>query len=90
MNYTSVVGSNNHGRHVIASSTPSQIVNHPVSGNYTNEEMSTFIYSPGFSYNPNVDVRSTFIVRGMENCYCDYVYVHSFRRDEPRWIFEAR
>jgi len=91
MNYTSRVRSTNHGSHVIASSRPSQIVTHPESGSYTNEEMSTFVYSPAFSYNANANVQSTFTVRGMEAC-CDFVYAYSFDyrgSNVPLWKFEA-
>jgi len=92
INYkVSMVGSNHTTRNVIASSTPSQIVNYPESGLYTNNELSTLVYSPGFSFNPSVNVRSTFTVRGMENC-CDYVYAYSFvlgNNSVPLWNLEA-
>jgi len=91
MNYTSRLGSTNPARHVIASSSPSQIVTHPESGSYIDEEMSTFVYSPGFSYNANANVQSTFSMRGMEAC-CDFVYAYSFDyrgSNVPLWKFEA-
>jgi len=90
MNYTAYVDGTSHGRHVIASDVPSEIVNHPESGSYTNDEMSTFIYSPGFSFNPSVNVRSTINARGLEAN--DYVYGYSLDLSDtniPWWNYEA-
>jgi len=92
MNYTAEVGWSNHGRHVIASDTPSQNVNHPESGSYTNNEMSTFVYAPGFQHNPNVNIRCMVNVKGLGGG--DFVLVYSLdldlTRNMTRWNREAR
>jgi len=93
MNYTTVIGSSSYGRHVIASDTPSQIVDHPESGTYTNNEMSTFVYAPGFQDNPNVDTRCRVNVKGLGGG--DDVWVYSLDSGfgtpyMPMWVLEAR
>jgi len=92
MNYTAVIGSSSYGRHVIASDTPSQTVNHPESGSYTNNEMSTFVYAPGFQHNPNVNIRCTVNVEGLgggENLWVYSLDSGFGTSNRPRWNREA-
>jgi len=92
MNYTAVIGSSSYGRHVIASDTPSHNVNHPESGSYKNNEMSTFVYAPGFQHNPNVNTRCMVNVKGFGRS--DRLEVYTLdsgfgTSNTPRWNIEA-
>jgi len=93
LNYTATTGSTSRpGRQVILSNTPSQNVTHPTSGHYANYELSTFVYSPNFSYNPNANVRTTFTVKGMESGH-DFVFAYSLNiigTAQPTWTLQKR
>jgi len=79
-------------RHVISTSTPYITVTHPISGNYTNRELSTFVYAPHATYDPQAAVKTTFNVKGMEPGH-DFVFVYTLSiviTSVPGWGLQKR
>jgi len=78
--------------HEILSHIPSDEISHPkyLGDNYSPNELSTFIFSPGFqTLKPNETIQSTFIQRDIEGLCFDSVTAYKLELDEssqsPSW-----
>jgi len=81
------------GKSFILSDQPYQEISYPEIGTYTNDELSTFVYAPGFTCYPGVNIRASFSVKEIEPYY-DAVYAYRFvtrgASTYPYWAVEAK
>jgi hypothetical protein len=64
---------------IILSETPDAYLNYPGdNSNYTDFELSTFVYSPDYSSGP-VSIQADYVVNSLESGCYDFVTVYSFQ-----------
>jgi hypothetical protein len=64
---------------IILSGTPDDNLTYPRdNSNYQNYELSTFVYSPDYSYDNSTTVQADYVLSGLENPCYDFVTVYRF------------
>jgi hypothetical protein len=64
---------------IILSKTPHAYLAHPGDNfNYRDFELSTFVYSPDYSYNASLTIQADYVLNGLENPCYDFVTVYRF------------